>query len=123
MMVTVGPCELLLQVSKAISNANTQIEMTDPVVFRDAAFPDGDWRVARLFEEGNRRRVASETGVEYLILMGDMEIIAGDEYREIFGCQIQQEPLVIQLARGSLQGSAHGKQLFPVHFSYYHNKR
>ena len=71
MMVTVGPCELLLQVSKAISNANTQIEMTDPVIFRDAAFPDGDWRVARLFEEGNRRRVASETGVEYLILISD----------------------------------------------------
>jgi len=75
MMVTVGPRTLLAQVSDAIAAAETRVKIADPVVFRDAAFPDGDWRVARLFEKGNCIRAAKESDIQYLVLVGKMEEI------------------------------------------------
>jgi len=79
MMVTVGPRELLEEISEEIAKADAQIEITDPVVFRDAAFPDGDWRISRLLEKGNCRRVSSELGVEYLVLIGEIIKIQGED--------------------------------------------
>ena len=79
LMVTVGPRELLEKVSKEIEKADARIEITDPIAFRDTAFPSGDWRIARLLEKGNCRRVSRELGVEYLVLVGEVKEIQGDE--------------------------------------------
>ena len=79
LMVTVGPRELLEKVSEEIEKADSKIEITDPIAFRDAAFPSGNWRITRLLEKGNCRRVSRELGVEYLVLVGEVKEIEGDE--------------------------------------------
>lgn len=79
MMVTVGPRELLEEVSEEIVKAGARIEIIDPIAFRDAAFLNGDWRITRLLEKGNCRRVSRELGIEYLVLIGEVKKIQGDE--------------------------------------------
>lgn len=78
-MVTVGPRNLLEEVSEEIAKTDARIEIVDPITFRDAAFPDGGWTVSQLFQEGNCRRVSSELDVDYLVLIGGVKETPGDE--------------------------------------------
>ena len=45
-IVSVGPRNLIEQVTEEITKADARIEITDPMIFRDAAFPDGGWTVS-----------------------------------------------------------------------------
>ncbi len=78
-IVSVGPRNLIEQVAEEITKADARIEITDPITFRDAAFPNGGWTVSHLFQEGNCRRVSNELDVDYLVLIGGVKKIPGDE--------------------------------------------
>ena len=83
-LATVGPRELIEEVSEAITSEADQIEIVDSIVFRDVAFPDGDWRISRLFMKGNGRRIFEESGVNYLVLLGKVIESSSEEYGDVF---------------------------------------
>lgn len=73
MIVRARPNQLLEQVSEVITEAETRIEIVDPITFTEVAFPGRDKGLLRLFEDGNCQRISRELGVDYLVLIGDME--------------------------------------------------
>jgi len=78
-VVSASPRELLEQLSEVITEAEMRIEIVDPITFIEVAFPSWDKGLLRLFEDGNSQRISyaprlsSELGVDYLVLIGDME--------------------------------------------------
>ena len=83
MLATVGPRELIEEVSAAIRSEAAQIQIVDPIVFRDVAFPDGNWRISRLFMKRNGRRIFEESGVKYLVLLGKVVESSSEEYGDV----------------------------------------
>ena len=83
-LATVGPRELIEEVSEAITSEAAQIEIVDPIVFRDVAFPDGNWRISLLLMKGNGRRIFEELGVKYLVLLGKLTESSSEEYGAVF---------------------------------------
>jgi len=76
-MVTLGPRKLLEKLSKEIVNNNKKIEIVDGLLFRDTAFPEGDWSLERVLEPKVRSRVSDALNVDYLILLGSPESASG----------------------------------------------
>lgn len=74
MIITAGPRKLLLEVSDAIQQANPDIDVVDSLYFRDRAFPDGDWRVARVMDASNCKLIAHASGVDYLVLVAPVQV-------------------------------------------------
>jgi len=77
-MVTLSPRKLLEKVTKEIKEANRNIEVVDGLTFRDVAFPEGDWNLARLLEPETCERVREQLGVDYLVLVGPMSYVEGE---------------------------------------------
>jgi len=77
-LVTLGPRKLLEKVTKEIQEANPAIDVVDGLTFRDVAFPEGDWNLARLLEPDACERVREQLGVDYLVLVGPMSYVEGE---------------------------------------------
>jgi hypothetical protein len=78
-MVSLGPRELLERLSKEIVSNNKKIEVVDGLLFRDTAFPEGDWTLERLLAPEVRSRVGDVLRVDYLVLLGTPESTSGEE--------------------------------------------
>lgn len=76
--VTVGPRRLLERVAKEIRDADPRIEIVDGLTFRDLAFPEGDWTLARLLEPETGARVREGLDVTYVVLVGAMSHEEGE---------------------------------------------
>ena len=77
-VVTLGPRRLLEKISKEIIDNNGKIEIVDSLLFRDTAFPEGDWSLQRLLEPEVHSQVAGALNVDYLILVGSSESTSGE---------------------------------------------
>jgi len=77
--VTVGPRELIEEVSKHIVKHNPNIELVDPLLFRDTAFPSGNWSLQELMKPENRTRVAEQLDMQYLVLLTTVLVETGEE--------------------------------------------
>jgi hypothetical protein len=77
-LVTLGPRKLLEKVTKEIQEANPAIDVVDGLTFRDVAFPEGNWNLARLLEAESCERVRKQLGVDYLVLVGPMSYVEGE---------------------------------------------
>lgn len=77
--VTVGPRELIEDVSSRIVKHNPNIELVDPLTFRDAAFPSGNWSLQELLKPENRTRVAEQLDIQYLVLLTSALVETGEE--------------------------------------------
>jgi hypothetical protein len=69
-LVTVGPRVALEKISERIEKKSSKVEVIDPIVFRDSAFPQGGWQLEELLESERCRSVVDELGVRYLVLVG-----------------------------------------------------
>lgn len=78
-MVSLGPRKLLERLSKEIVSNNEKIEVVDGLLFRDTAFPEGNWSLERLLEPEVRSRVGDVLRVDYLVLLGTPESTSGEE--------------------------------------------
>lgn len=88
-LVTIGPRELLEDLSRSITKNKAGIAVVDGLTFRDAAFPDGGWRLQDLLGQPEHlKRVASEAGVDYLVLIGPARI-------EEYGPETGELPVLI----------------------------
>jgi hypothetical protein len=76
--ITVGPRKLLEKVSSQIEKNSDNIEVIDPLVFRDAAFPDGGWSLNELLSSPRCIEITERLNVDYLILVGMRATEEGD---------------------------------------------
>ena len=67
--VTVGPRKIIEEVSGHVVKHNPNIELVDPLEFRDVAFPSGNWSLQELMKPENRTRVADKFDMQYLVLL------------------------------------------------------
>lgn len=73
-LVTLGKRRLLDVVSKKIMDSHADIDVIDGLLFRDTAFPEGGWRLEQLLVEQTRDRLRQNLGVDYLVLIGPLEL-------------------------------------------------
>lgn len=78
-VVSAAPRRLLEGVSERLEKANDELTVVDPIAFRDAAFPEGGWRVDDLLQPGRCQAVAKELDVRFLVLIGGGAVRARDE--------------------------------------------
>jgi len=69
-VVSAGPSTLLESLGERLEDAHRGLRVMDPIAFRDAAFPEGGWRLQELLETGRCRRVAEDLGIRFLVLVG-----------------------------------------------------
>jgi len=127
--VTVGPRELIDDVSKRIVKHNTDIKLVDPLLFRDTAFPNGGWSLKELLEPSNRMHVSEKLDVQYLVLLTPLLHEEGEEEGIFiplaFGALSVSEnstlsAIIIDLRSGSVvtrlssSSSGHGRLLYYV---------
>ena len=62
-LVTVGPRVALEKVSERIEKKNSKVEVIDPILFRDSAFPQGGWQLEELLDHRLKRADAQMTSV------------------------------------------------------------
>lgn len=67
--VTIGPRRLIEEISEHVVRHNKDIELVDPLTFRDTAFPSGGWSLQELLKSENRTRVAEKLDMQYLVLL------------------------------------------------------
>lgn len=77
--ITVGPRELIDEVSRRIVKHSPDIEIVDPLTFRDTAFPDGGWSLKELLDTKRCTEVAEQLDVQYLVLLSEAQVETGDE--------------------------------------------
>jgi hypothetical protein len=68
--VTVGPRALLQKISRRVERELPAVTVVDPIAFRDAAFPDGGWRLDDLMASERCGRLSQELDVRLLVLVG-----------------------------------------------------
>ena len=78
-LVTVGPRRLLEILTKLISEAAPKVEPVDALLFRDAAFPLGGWRLHDLLDPDNRSRIVRDLQIDYLVLVSPLVYTVGGE--------------------------------------------
>lgn len=69
-LVTVGPRVSLEKISERIGEENSAIEVVDPILFRDTAFPQGGWRLEELLDPDRCQQVVEQLDVRHLVLVG-----------------------------------------------------
>lgn len=77
--VSVGPRRLLIEISETIEKEYRNIEVVDGLAFRDTAFPEGGWRLQALLEGGISGQLSEQINVDYLVLVGTLELVQGEE--------------------------------------------
>lgn len=127
--VTVGPRELIDDVSKRIVKHNPNIELVDPLIFRDTAFPSGNWSLKDLLEPDARTRVVEQLDMQYLVLLTPMLVEEGEEEGFLIPLAIGAmafpenstlSAIIIDLRSGSVvcqlnsNSSGHGRLLYYV---------
>jgi len=78
LQVTVGPRKIIEEVSEQVVKHNPNIELVDPLEFRDAAFPSGNWSLQELMKPESRTRVAEQLDMQYLVLLTAAHVEEGE---------------------------------------------
>lgn len=69
--VSVGPREFLEKLSRTVEKKNRKVDVVDPILFRDAAFPAGGWYLRDLLGSGQASEAFENMGVRYLAIVRD----------------------------------------------------
>lgn len=77
-LVTVGPRRLLGLLAKQISAVAPKLEIIDPLLFRDTAFPEGGWQLQKLLEPAQRSNIIQSLQIDYLVLLSPLVYKVGD---------------------------------------------
>jgi hypothetical protein len=72
-LLTVGPRNFLELMQAALLEIDPGLEVVDGFRFRDAAFPEGGWKLAQLLISDTRERLRRDLPVDYLLLFSPMQ--------------------------------------------------
>jgi hypothetical protein len=100
-ILTIGPRELLEDAREALRRRDDEFEIVDSLAFRNAVFPEGDWRLSRLLDPSGHGRLAA-SGADYLVVVGPVIV----EEIEMQGPFLASPYGFYGAAAGSAQGSA-----------------
>jgi hypothetical protein len=73
LIVTAGPRKLLQDIGKRLTRHDPAVTVVGPAAFADVAFLDEDVRLARLLAPDACSRVREQLGVQYVVLLGEVE--------------------------------------------------
>lgn len=128
-LVTIGPRRLIDAVSESIVKHHADVELVDPLLVRDTAFPDGGWSLQELLQSGRCKAVAEQLDVQYLVLVAPAKLERGEEKGVFiplaFGAMKASEKstlssVIVDLGNGSLlcqvqaEASGHERLLYYV---------
>lgn len=83
-ILSVGPRELLEETRDSLRRRDRELEIVDSLAFRNAVFPDGDWRLSRLLDPEARARLA-ESGADYLVVVGPVRVVEEESHGLFLG--------------------------------------
>jgi hypothetical protein len=78
-VLSIGPRELLEEARDALRRRDRALDIVDSLAFRDAAFPEGGWRLSQLLAPDALPRLAS-TGADYLVVVGPVRVVGGESH-------------------------------------------
>ena len=124
-ILTIGPRDLLADVAEAITETDDNIVVIDGELFRDTAFPEGDWTLNKMLKPETCSRINEELDVDYLVLVSTKGVIAGEGegfyIPLLIGANISDEEMTVDamlldLKTGKsvcqISSEAHGKEKF-----------
>jgi hypothetical protein len=78
-ILTLGPRRVLTDVAESVTEADSNIEVIDGVLFRDTAFPEGDWLLRNMLMPNTCNRISEELDVDYLVLVSTKGVLTVEE--------------------------------------------
>jgi hypothetical protein len=120
-ILTLGPRDLLADVAESITERDSNIEVVDGQLFRDTAFPKGNWILNNILMPETCNRINKQLDVDYLVVVSTEGIIQGEEegFYFLVGAMVADEEFTIdailldlKTAKSICQISseAHGKE-------------
>ena len=77
-ILTLGPRDLLADMAESITETDSNIVVIDGELFRDTAFPEGDWSLRKMLKPETCNRINEKLDVDYLVLVSTKGVIAGE---------------------------------------------
>jgi len=77
-ILTIAPRDLLADVAESITETDDNIVVIDGELFRDTAFPEGDWLLRKMLKPETCSRINEKLDVDYLVLVSTKGVIAGE---------------------------------------------
>ena len=120
-ILTLGPRDLLADVAESITETDSNIEVIDGQLFRDTAFPQGNWTLNNMLIPETCNRINKQLDVDYLVVVSTEGIIQGEGegFYFLVGAMVADEEFTIdamlldlKTAKSVCQISseAHGKE-------------
>jgi hypothetical protein len=112
---------LLADVAESITDRDDNIVVIDGELFRDTAFPEGDWTLNKLLMPETCRRINKQLDVDYLVLVSTEGVIEGEPegFYFLVGAmasdeEIKIDAMLLDLKTGNsvcqISSEAHGKE-------------
>lgn len=120
-ILTLGPRDLLADVAESITERDSNIEVIDGELFRDTAFPEGDWTLKNMLVPETCRRINKQLDVDYLVVVSTEGIVEGEAegFYFLVGAVVSDEEftidaMLLDLKSGDsvcqIRSEAHGKE-------------
>jgi len=120
-ILTLGPRDLLADVAESITERDSNIEVIDGQLFRDTAFPQGNWTLNNMLMPETCDRINKQLDVDYLVVVSTEGIIQGEEegFYFLVGAMVADEEftidaMLLDLKTGKsvcqISSEAHGKE-------------
>ena len=78
LLLTLAPREYLEDFTEEITRNYENIEVVDGMLFRDSAFPEGEWKLKQFIEPKNYSRVKAALVLDYVVILGQEELLLGE---------------------------------------------
>lgn len=128
-ILTIGPRDLLADVAESITETDSNIVVIDGELFRDTAFPEGDWTLNKMLKPETCSRINEELDVDYLVVVSTEGVIEGEGegFYFLVGAMVSDEEMTIDamlldLKTGKsvcqISSEAHGKEKFFIWVIY-----
>ena len=120
-ILTLGPRDLLADVAEAITETDSNIVVIDGELFRDTAFPEGDWTLNKMLKPETCSRINEQLDVDYLVVVSTEGVIEGEGEGFYLGVgamvsdeEITVDAMLLDLKTGKsvcqINSEAHGKE-------------
>ena len=120
-ILTLGPRDLLADVAESITETDSNIVVIDGELFRDTAFPEGDWTLNKMLMLDTCSRINKQLDVDYLIVVSTKGVIEGEAegFYFLVGAMVSDEEFTIDAMLLDLKtaesvchisSEAHGKE-------------
>lgn len=120
-ILTLGPRDLLADVAESITETDSNIVVIDGELFRDTAFPEGDWTLNKILKPETCSRINEQLDVDYLVVVSTEGVIVGEGEGFYLGVgamvsdeEMTVDAILLDLKTGKsvcqISSEAHGKE-------------